>query len=86
MLVSKIKLSGDEAKIIVEKVSNDFPVISIEKKLVSKAIDIHLNYKYRYWDSLVIATALMNDCDILYSEDLHDGQVIEHKLTIVNPF
>jgi len=47
---------------------------------------LHVKYQYRYWDSLVIATALLNGCDILYSEDLHEGQLIEDKLTIINPF
>ncbi len=29
---------------------------------------------------------LENDCDVLYSEDLAEGQLIEKKLKIVNPF
>lgn len=43
-------------------------------------------YSYSYWDSLIIAAALESSCTTLYTEDMHDGQVIEGKLTIVNPF
>jgi predicted nucleic acid-binding protein len=34
----------------------------------------------------VIAAALQAGCATLYSEDLQDGQIIDHKLTIRNPF
>ena len=35
---------------------------------------------------LIIASALENECEVLYSEDLQHGQVIDDKLRIVNPF
>ena len=49
-------------------------------------IEIHTRYKYSYYDSLIIASALENDCAILYTEDLHHSQVIDEKLAIINPF
>ena len=51
-----------------------------------KAVDLRLRHKYSYWDSLIIASALENDCSILYTEDLQHEQVIEDKLKIINPF
>jgi predicted nucleic acid-binding protein len=41
---------------------------------------------YTTYDALIIASALEGGCDVLYSEDLQDGQVIEGRLRIVNPF
>jgi predicted nucleic acid-binding protein len=35
---------------------------------------------------LIIASALENKCKILYTEDMQDGQIIEGKLKIENPF
>ena len=49
------------------------------------ALRIAERYGYHIYDSLVIAAALQARCKILFSEDLHDGQVIEG-LTIRNPF
>lgn len=43
-------------------------------------------YVFSYWDSLVISSALESGCSILYSEDMQNGQVINKKLTIKNPF
>jgi predicted nucleic acid-binding protein len=42
-------------------------------------------YRYRFYDSLIIAAALASGCIRLLSEDLQDGQRIEG-LTIENPF
>jgi predicted nucleic acid-binding protein len=41
---------------------------------------------YNIYDALVIAAALQGGCEILYSEDLQNGQVIEGRLTVQNPF
>jgi predicted nucleic acid-binding protein len=49
------------------------------------AVDISATLGYRIYDSLIIASALDAGCDVLYSEDLHDGHVIGG-LTIRNPF
>lgn len=38
------------------------------------------------YDALVLAAALEAGCDTLYSEDFQDGQKIEGKLTVQNPF
>jgi predicted nucleic acid-binding protein len=50
------------------------------------ALQIAEHYKYSIYDSLIIAAALETGCNIVYSEDLQDGQVIENTLTIRNPF
>jgi len=53
---------------------------------IKQAWKIGNKYGYAYYDSLIIASALENDCTILYSEDLHHGQIIEERLSIMNPF
>jgi len=34
----------------------------------------------------VIACTLFSDANILYSEDMQDGLIVDKKLTIINPF
>jgi len=65
--------------------------INVLKLLVSvNTIEMALNlaerYQYSYFDSLILASALEAGCQILYSEDLQDGQRIENQLMIINPF
>lgn len=51
-----------------------------------EAIGIAQRYEFSIYDSLIVASALKADCNVLYSEDFQDGQVIEGRLTIQNPF
>ena len=50
------------------------------------ALRIRQKYGFEIYDALVAASALEADCATLYSEDLQDGQIIDHQLTIRNPF
>jgi len=63
-----------------------FNVAILNVETVINALKIKQKYQYSYYDSLIISTALQNDCNILYSEDMHNHHLIENKLTIINPF
>ena len=43
-------------------------------------------YRLRVFDSMIVAAALTARCDTLWSEDMHDGLVVDDRLTIRNPF
>lgn len=43
-------------------------------------------YKLSFYDSLLVAAALLAECDTLYSEDMQNGMIIEGRLAIRNPF
>ena len=86
-VLTKKKMTGlEKAQKIVDRISNDFFVLSIDKEIVKNAITVKLRYGYSYWDSLIIASALKVKTRILYSEDLHHNHTIENELKIINPF
>ena len=43
-------------------------------------------HKLSIYDSMIVAAALIADCDTLYSEDMHPGLLVDGRLRIVNPF
>lgn len=43
-------------------------------------------YQFRVYDAMIVAAALLADTDTLYSEDMHDGLLVEGRLRIRNPF
>ena len=47
---------------------------------------IAAKYGFSMFDGLIAASALEAECDTLYSEDLQDGQVIEGRVAVRNPF
>lgn len=43
-------------------------------------------YRMSLFDGVVVAAALLASCKVLYSEDLHDGLLVDRRLTVRNPF
>lgn len=62
------------------------PPMPITLDMHQHALVIAERTGYRFYDSLILASALRARCDTVYSEDMADGQRIENALTIVNPF
>ena len=60
-------------------------IVSFDIKTQIKAIRIKDRYKLQFYDALIIATALENGCNILFSEDMQHLQIIDEGLTIINP-
>ena len=58
--------------------------ITIETQ--EKALHIAERYGLSIYDALIVSAALLSGCRTLHSEDMQDGQVIEGRLTIRNPF
>jgi predicted nucleic acid-binding protein len=50
------------------------------------AVEIAAANGFAFYDSLIIASALEAGCSTLLSEHMKDGQVIDGRLTIRNPF
>jgi predicted nucleic acid-binding protein len=50
------------------------------------ALRIAERYGYTIFDALIVASALRADSDVLWSEDMQDGIVIDGRLRIANPF
>ncbi len=72
----------DFARSILKKTK----IVQITQAILLKSTEVSTRYHLGSWNSLIVATALLNDCTLLYSEDMQDGLVIENVLTVQNPF
>ena len=79
MPANKVLQSIDE---IVENCALSY----IDMEVIQKALTLNNKYGYTYYDCLILASAVISGCQILYSEDMQHNQFIEGKLKIVNPF
>ena len=86
VLVQKKKLSFAKTGLALDYVIRDVEIGLIRLSALREALRIMERYNYSYFDSLVIAMALENNCTMLYTEDMQHGQVVEKRLTIWNPF
>lgn len=83
----KIRMSWDDVNQALQVIqifcSNPVP-ITIDTH--EHALTIAEEHDIRIYDALILASALGTNCTTLYTEDLQDGQVIDGRLTIRNPF
>ncbi len=77
-------LPHDEAERAVREFAK-FPIVNADATLILDAIGLSERYLISFWDALIVQAALRAGAEVLYSEDLQDGQVFE-ALTVRNPF
>ena len=78
-----------KAKEIVERIKfleDIFNITPLSYPTSLHALNITDRYKYSFWDSLILSSAIENECNILITEDMQHGQIIEEQLKILNPF
>jgi predicted nucleic acid-binding protein len=85
VLIKRKFRTQTQAQEIISQLVAGFDIFEVASVQVLEAIGTNIRYGYSYWDSLIIATALQSNCNILYSEDMQHDQVIESKLRILNP-
>lgn len=50
-----------------------------------QGLDLMRRHHFSFWDAMIVAAALTQGCEILYSEDMQHGRIIE-RMRIVDPF
>jgi predicted nucleic acid-binding protein len=52
---------------------------------ILEALDLEAKYQISFWDALIVQAALVSGAEVLYSEDLSDGQAYG-AVRVINPF
>lgn len=82
----KLNMSYSEIRDALTIIRRVCKVESMTLQTHELGLQIAERYGFSVYDSLIIAAALIAECGTLYSEDLQNGQVINGRLVIQNPF
>lgn len=82
----KMDLSWPEINALLSDVEEFCEIVPLTIEVHKEARRVAEHYGFRFHDSCIIASALIENCEVLYSEDMQHGQVIHDRLTVVNPF
>ncbi|RLB95640.1 MAG: PIN domain nuclease [Deltaproteobacteria bacterium] len=85
-LIKKIQFPEQDIPELIESFYDKYSILEINKEILLRASELRIRYIFSFWDSLVVASALYSDADILYSEDMQHSFMVENKIKIVNPF
>ena len=82
------KFGADEADIrkLVRSFYRRYLVVEFNRDIIVQASTLRTKYNLSHWDGLMVSSAISAGAKRLYSEDMHDGLVVNGQLTIVNPF
>jgi predicted nucleic acid-binding protein len=84
---SKIGLSWTEVREALDAILVLCPTpVPITLATHQLAVGLAERYRYSIYDALVLSAAIQAKCKTIYSEDLQDGQIIDDKVVIRNPF
>lgn len=84
-LIRKAEFSENQIQELIDAFYNKYRVLEFTKAIMQNASIIRSQHSISFWDSHIISSALYAEVDILFSEDMHDGLIIE-TTKIVNPF
>ncbi|HEX8466182.1 MAG TPA: PIN domain-containing protein [Allosphingosinicella sp.] len=82
----KVRLAWPAVHELLALVRSFFIVEPLTLATHDQTLFVAERYKLDVYDSAVVASALLAGCDTLWSEDMHDGLVVQGALTIRNPY
>ena len=82
----KSGFSEDEVARVIESFYDNRIVVPVDQASMMKACELRGRYSLSFWDSQLLACALLAGCTTFESEDMADGLLVEGALRISNPF
>ena len=81
----RLGLSWAVVKEVLGEYRQNFTVVPLTLETHERGITLAERYQLNVYDGMIVAAAQLAGCKTLYSEDMHDGLVID-RLTIRNPY
>ncbi len=81
----KVSLGWSETRDFLDTFRATLEIVPLTLETHERGIALAERYQINVYDGMIVAAAMMAGCKTLYSEDMHDGLVIDG-LTIRNPY
>lgn len=82
----KAGMSWKEVAAFLADVRHFCPVLHLTPEIHDNARRLAEQHTLSFYDANIVAAAIDGGAAVLWSEDMQHGRVIEHTITVVNPF
>ena len=82
----KAGLSWEETGDFLSGIQALCPVVDLTLQTHEAGRALAERYGFSVYDAMIVAAALIANCTTLYTEDMHDGLLVQGQLRLVNPF
>ncbi|PMB53423.1 PIN domain nuclease [Fischerella thermalis CCMEE 5201] len=84
-LIRKASFDNSQIQNLIEEFAEGCEILPVSIETLQYAAKLRDRYLLSFWDSLIVASAVLGEASILYSEDMQSGLIIDNNLQIVNP-
>ena len=81
----KYKMGWADANLILATVKANCDVVPLTLETHARGITYAVRHQLAVYDAMIVASAVIAGCTTLYSEDMHDGLVIDG-VTVRDPY
>ena len=85
-LIRKAGFNNLQIQNLLEELTQGCRILPVSLETLEYGVKLRDRYLISFWNSLIVASAVLGDATILYSEDMQDGLIINNGLQIINPF
>lgn len=85
-LIKKAQFDELSIQQLINSFYHRYNVGVIDKSTLLKASELREKLQLSFWDSLIVSSALLGGAELLHTEDMHDGLLVENRLKVSNPF
>ena len=82
----KMRLSWAETRSLLATVRALLSVQTVSVETHEVGVSLAERYGFSVYDAMIVAAAVLSDCDTLWSEDMQHGMMVDGGLRVVNPF
>jgi len=82
----KMKLSWDETHALLSALRELLSVTPLTVETHIEALRLAERYSLSIYDSMIVAAAIETGCEVVWSEDMQHGLLVDGAITIRNPF
>ena len=82
----KLNLAWPLVRDFSSRIQGMATVVTLNTSTHDRGLHLAERHKLAVYDAMVVAAALEAGCTTLWSEDMHDGLMVDDRLTIRNPF
>ena len=82
----KLRMSIAEIREVLTTIRAVCKLVPIGEETHDLGLQLAERYGQSVYDAMIVASALLAGCKTVLSEDMQDGQTIEGRLAIRNPF
>jgi predicted nucleic acid-binding protein len=82
----KLKMSIAEIREVLATIRAVCTIVPISEETHDLGLQVAERYGLSVYDAMIVAAAVLAGCKTVMSEDMQDGQILEGRLQVRNPF